>query len=342
MLSLKGLRGTLVCFALCLAGGLGALPASAAPTPQAHLLYVREAGADRCPEEAEVRGVVTTRLGYDPFSERAPTTVSVTLSHPPRGLRARIELVDATGEVTGARELTSKRGDCSELASAVELAISLAIDPLSFAGGPPPAETIAPTAKPNVTDVNANLNANVNANANTNVTANATAKPERLRARLGAGALVSLGSAPGVTFGFTIKAGIRRVRWSMNLEVRADLPSSAQAAGGTITTALYTGSAIPCFHQGLFAGCAIAMLGGQISSGANFPISKQVSTVFAAGGVRAALEIPIWKKLELHIEADLLAAITRTTLTVDQDNNVVFRTPPVSGAFHLAMLGYFR
>ena len=82
------------------------------------------------------------------------------------------------------------------------------------------------------------------------------------------------------------------------------------------------------------------MLGAQISSGANFPISRQVSTLFSAGGVRAALEIPIWKKLELHLEADLLAAITRTTLTVDQDE--VFRTPSVSGAFQVAMLGYFR
>ena len=63
----------------------GAASADGASTPRAHLLYVREAGAERCPDEAEVRGVVTGRLGYDPFLDGALNTVSVTLQRAPHG-----------------------------------------------------------------------------------------------------------------------------------------------------------------------------------------------------------------------------------------------------------------
>jgi hypothetical protein len=194
--------------------------------------------------------------------------------------------------------------------------------------------------------VNVSVNANANVNAPSATTPPATTStikaldPRRLHFRLGAGALVALGSSPGVAFGFTIQAGIRRPRWSFNLEGRADLPSGEPAAGGSVTTALYTGSAIPCFHQGVFAGCAIAMLGAQISEGHGFAVNAQAKNLFAAGGVRAALEIGLPYRLELQVHADLLAAITRTTLEADQ--TVVFRTPPVQGAFHLALLGYFR
>jgi hypothetical protein len=308
---------------------LVAAPASAAPA-LAHLQYAREAGAERCLDEAALRAQVAARLGREPFNDRALTTVSVTLSKAPRGLKARIELVDATGEVTGARELSSRRPDCAELGAAVELAVSIAIDPLSFAGGPSPAE-VAPT--PERAPVPVSVSA-------TPPPAPPAFEPKKLRYRLGAGALAALGSSPGVAAGFTIQGGLRGRRWSANLEVRGDLPSAQAAAGGYVSTALYTASAIPCFHAALFAGCGILALGGQVSSGSAFPVSRQVSTFYAAGGVRAALEVGLTRKLELHIRADLLAAITRTTLLADEV--VVFRTPPVSGAFHLAMLGYFQ
>src|SRR6185503_8095001 len=120
-----------------------ALPATARSDEpgraRAHLLYVREAGAERCPDEAQLRAQVAARLGYDPFSASAPSTISVTLRRSARGLLARIELVDRTGEVTGARSLTAPEPDCVALAQAVELAVSLAVDPLRFVAPPAPA-----------------------------------------------------------------------------------------------------------------------------------------------------------------------------------------------------------
>jgi len=127
----------------------------------------------------------------------------------------------------------------------------------------------------------------------------------------------------------------------VDLEARADVPSSQEAPGGTATTAIYAGAAVPCFHANVFAACALAVLGGQVSRGENLAIAREATTFYAAVGVRGALEIPVARKLELDIEADLLATLTRAVLETD-DGTVLFRGPPVSGALHLGLLGYFK
>src|SRR5437899_3138587 len=109
---------------------LVAAAARAEPAPRAHLVYVRDAGAGECPDEAAMRAAVAARLGYDPFGERASLTVSVMIAPSGRGLRAQIDLLDAASEAAGSRALISARRDCVELASATVLAIAIAVDPL--------------------------------------------------------------------------------------------------------------------------------------------------------------------------------------------------------------------
>jgi hypothetical protein len=316
---------------LALIGLLGALPAEAA-APQAHLLYVRERGAEDCPDDVAMRATVAAHLGREPFSEHAGTTVSVTLSGTINGLRAKIELVDAVGEVTGARELQSRRRDCVDLAPAVALAISLAVDPLS--GAPEPDAAPSPSPSPSPSPI-------VSASANASASVKAAVPPlPKYRFRLGAGTLAALGAAPGVGFGFTVTGGLRGPHFSANLEGRADLPSTGQrAAGGQVAAAQYNGSVIPCFHQGVFAGCGIVQLGAQVSSATGFPITYDATSFTAALGVRAAAELPLSRHLELQASADLLAPLTRTVL--EADGRKLYETAPVNGAFHLAILGYF-
>src|SRR5262249_60144604 len=110
-------------------------PAGPAGEPPAHgrvaarLLYVRGAGAEHCPEPAALRAAVAERLGYEPFADDAKIVVSATLSGDGRTMRARIELRDASGEVAGSREITSRENDCAELAASAALATSIAVDP---------------------------------------------------------------------------------------------------------------------------------------------------------------------------------------------------------------------
>ena len=107
--------------------------------PTINLRYTRGAGAERCPEEATLRSAVSARLGRDPWDPAAKRTIVVAVAREGASLRARVELRGGDGRISGLREMTSVGQDCIELAAAVQLAISMAIDPLSFSGSTPAA-----------------------------------------------------------------------------------------------------------------------------------------------------------------------------------------------------------
>ena len=125
-----------------------------------------------------------------------------------------------------------------------------------------------------------------------------------MRWRLGAGALAALGAAPTVNFGFTASAGVRGPHWSVDLEGRFDLPAGQPTgsvnATGSVETALYLATALPCFHVRLFSGCALLALGAQTADGINLPVTRKSASLFAAAGARAGIEVPLIPKLELR------------------------------------------
>src|SRR5689334_10126408 len=96
---------------------------------QVALSYVREAGVDECPDERWIRQAVTSRLGFDPFADDAEVRVEAKISSDARGLVGTLGLTDRSGARLGKRELRSDARDCLELSSAMELAISIAVDP---------------------------------------------------------------------------------------------------------------------------------------------------------------------------------------------------------------------
>jgi len=96
---------------------------------RARLVYVREAGAEQCPGEVDLRLRVVARLGYDPFSPQASRVVLARISAGERELRGSVELVDERGISSGKRTLGSHPESCDELARGMALSISLAIDP---------------------------------------------------------------------------------------------------------------------------------------------------------------------------------------------------------------------
>lgn len=263
---------------------------------------------------------------------------AVTVGKSAKGLRARIELTDAAGEPSGSRELTSRQADCLELAWAVELAISLAIDPLHFADAPPP--TVAPSSTAPPATATSTIAAPPLAAPPVAAPAVVRAAEPKRRYRVGAGAFAVLGSSPTVAFGFRATGGVRARLWSMNLEARADIPAAAPAAGGTVATGVYAGALVPCFHQLMFAGCGLVVLGAHHAIGTGYPNANDPWAFYAALGVRAAIEIKLRDRLELQVAADLLAPLTRIKLQLD-GIDTVFETPAVSGAFHLALAGYF-
>jgi len=124
--------------------------ASATPARHVRFEYARQegAGASACPELPAIEAGVAARLGYEPFDDRASDLVRATIRTAAHGLEARIELVDGEGVVKAERRLVSHQRDCTELASSVELAVSIAIDPLGAGAAEPPANVLSDVAEP--------------------------------------------------------------------------------------------------------------------------------------------------------------------------------------------------
>jgi hypothetical protein len=338
---------------LLVAGLVG--PAAANAGPRAvHLVYIRGAGAERCPSQAELQQGVVARLGRDPFWGRGARPVWITISRSGTQLVATIAAQPENGGAAQVHAVTSRRGECTELASAVELALAIAIDPLAVEGrrseappdvaepsGPPTGPAAAPSGSvgppPEAPEPSAL------------VTAQPSATPDATSARdrhwfVGAELLLSVGTGPGAAPGFALALGARRGDWSLTLEARADYPTEVPVANGvgTVAAAPILAAAVPCRHLGWLAACAVATAGvlrGSARGGGLLDARSEV-TPYCAAGARVAAELPFGARFALGAHFDLLATLTPTHLDIAQEE--VWRTPVVSGTVGLSAIERFR
>jgi hypothetical protein len=316
-----------------------ALPARAAPGVR--LLYQRSPEALACPDEPTLREVVTAQLGYDPFGD-GPLTVTATIERAGHGLVARIELSDAEGASMGARALSGN--DCAELAPAVELVLGLAVDPLRARA--------QAARQPNKSDKTDPWTGSLpsRSKAEEEAERNELLPHKRVR-RWPVGVMASIGiaaaldSGPAPAFAFTLQLAIARQRWSLGVEMRGDLPASADAAfGGRVETALIIAMLVPCLRHKIASVCALAAFGAERGDGGGYNEPRSVVGFYAALGGRLAVDVPLPPPLAIRVHADLLAPLTRTELyagSIGDLGHRLYRTPPVSSALGLALLAHF-
>ncbi|MBM4779256.1 MAG: hypothetical protein GQE15_16235 [Archangiaceae bacterium] len=262
--------------------------------PSARLEYSVAPGIDGCPDERWVHASVGARLGRDPFVDEAPTRVVVNISRgAPPALVALVEVTRPDGRV-GKRTLDSPTGDCLELASAVELAVSLALDPASKR--PPVVE--APPAPPPVKEV---------------VVVQAppvVAPPPAITPFGRVGALMTAGGLPGFSGGLLIGGGVLLRHFSIGLEGRAHLPTRVLTSDSTTTTFLALASLVPCLELGRFSGCLVGSVGPfQFDDGA-----QRQTSVMAQGGARVQVGFEPLQQLRLVPWLEGGVVVTRTTL----------------------------
>jgi len=158
-------RSSQLCRFVLVSSLVHAAEASAQAQPSARLDYARGQGTTECPEEAELQSIVAARLGYDPFSVDGESTLRVTITRTGRGLRGQIRLENPSRGNLGARAIESTGADCTELAKAMALAISIAVEPLraleaapSGAHAPTPAPSHADASAPTAADTETSPN----------------------------------------------------------------------------------------------------------------------------------------------------------------------------------------
>jgi hypothetical protein len=313
---------------------------AAAPPRTAKLTYSRGAGASDCPDVDVIRAGVAARLGYEPFDDRAERLVSATVSRTGHVLEARIQIAGADGKAAAERKLASRQSDCLELASAMELAISIAIDPLAGSRprpeppAPPPAPPPPPPASPPRVIV-------VREPAPPPAPSPPPAAPKVpivFQVRLGG--LGSLGSAPAAAVGGTVQVSLRRRSFSLGLEGRGDVAQTTEldfngTRIGDMDTSSLMGALVPCASRGVLEGCALLAAGQVRASARGLAMPQQVTAPFMAIGARVGLEIPLGSILSVGAHADVLAPVTETILRVS--GQPVWTSPAISGAFGLTV-----
>jgi hypothetical protein len=305
--------------------------------PLARLEFVRDAGAEACPDELALRNAVADRLGSDPFWPAAARAVSVLLDRDGRRFRARVILRDAaSGKILGTRVLTSAEKDCTELFAALSLAVSIAVDPESA--------TRAPRSDPSPSEPSTSATPPESA-ATHPAPAPPDAPPPPVDApsraptrpfvpRILGGAMLALGTSPEPEPGFRLGGSFAWARFAIDIEARADAPVAPKSFGrdGELRTYPVLFGAMPCARFGALSACAsghVGFLHGSSSSDARARV-----TVLAAVGTRVAVEVPARGRLFTQIHTDVMVPLTPTHLLVH--GRTVWSVAPVAEASGLA------
>jgi hypothetical protein len=297
------------------------------------LEYERQEGAASCPEEAAIRTGVAARLGYEPFREQASDRLRTSIRQVGRLLEARIELVDAHGTAKAERRLVSRQHDCLELASSVELAIAIAIDPVLAPRRPMDEAATASAAA----DQPADATATDASPAGGRAVAPATAASARssIRKRIDVGLLGGIGSAPSANLGLRAGVALEGDLASLGLEARADLPASTALRVGEASSSLLLASVVPCAHVGVAAGCFLLTAGAQRVAGEGLVDSRRATLPYVGLGLRLGLGLPVWARTFLTAHADMTAPLTLARLKVDE--SVVWRSPTIALALGIGL-----
>ncbi|TKC98020.1 hypothetical protein [Polyangium fumosum] len=225
--------------------------------PPWRLEYVQSAGTESCSDKKEQQLSVAARLGYDPFDDAAPRTISVTVVSTPQKFEAFIEARDEEGQIVNTSKAWAPALRCDQLVENVAVFLVDIVDPVTVPQPPAPAESAPvapaqanpPPSTPPVPPVPPprSIEAPVR-----DTPAPPRPSPPRspwvpkLMLTLGGG--VALEAAPGVAPSFTLGGGLRWRLFSASLEGRYDVPGR----DGTRAASQLGLALLPCVHPGVW------------------------------------------------------------------------------------------
>lgn len=318
--------------------------ASAEPVPEVRLDYRRSEEAVACPDEQALRRNVAERLGYDPFSDKAARTLKTRIDRVGGELTAELVLLAPDGSIQGRRTLHSSGTDCAELASSVALAVAIAVDPLVVTRPPPPPEPTPPPAPPGNDPSDegwvpfqpappppppAPAPEPPPSHANGAPRAEPPAAPADPRwVQMSLVGMGAIGTAPAVTPGISVQVGSRSKDGFFGIEGRADVPASAKAGRGSVSTGQLVGGAVVCAHHLWLGACGVVNAGVLRSEGIDLLNARSASSFWLTVGGRTMIDIPVSKAFQLRFQSELTAQPTRTSLMVGPVS--VWKSPTVS------------
>jgi hypothetical protein len=253
----------------------------------------------------------------------------------PRGSGWLLTIELVTNGERSSRLISAER--CDDLADAAAVAIGLALEQQRQASAGGAAERTADDARA--------LGATaVTASAPAGADADAAPSPDRAAYRLAFGAdlVMDLSSLPSVAPGVGVHARVGHERWQLAL-YGAFLPPRELALGAQqgVDFSLLAGGARGCFSalaSAFFpAACAGVELGRLSADGAGLRDARRADNLWLAPAAGLELSPELWRGLSIEVRADALLPLIRKHYAVN-DNENVFRPPPVAIRFYLGLI----
>ncbi len=318
----------------------------ASATPSAKLVYVRSEGASACPDETALRRAVASRIGYDPFFPTATKTVIAQVTRSKAGYRGKVQIVGDDGLVRGERELGTRGDDCSELISAMALAVSIALDDLddaraagangddaspARASDAPGSDSTSAAAPPSSVASSAAPAAAAGApNADADAAPATTTAPRRFGVAASVGPVVSVGTAPGPAVGGAVAATVYYTWIAARLDVRADLPAAGDlSGGGRVSTRSVLGTAALCVRGDLPFACAGGGLGSFSTTTTSIAQPASDSALLGEVLAIAGADVALSRQLFVEPYAEIALVLTRHRVFVDGTEG--YRLPAAAG-----------
>lgn len=275
-----------------------------------------------CPDEATFRGLVSARLGYDPFVENGSLTLDVELTRRGKEMVGRLVLTGDDEQKRGERSLRAGSDECFELATSMALAAAVAVDPDAVRNlgkptppeepvpppneqkkPPPPKPTPLPPPPPPPPPPDANGFDN--------------------GVRLELGGVVPVGIVPATRGGVRLGAALDAGHWSLGLEGAYLFPSSRENEYGAVSAYVLHGSLVPCVHPAslervLVNFCAVGSLGILRGDASNVARSEPSSDTFATVGPRISGVWMLSEGFGLGAAVDVPVTISRVHLDIEQ------------------------
>jgi hypothetical protein len=298
------------------------LPPLAPPPVQQVVMRLDFTGIPGCsnpePFRLTVRSIVR---GWNAFAPNAPWRLVLVVKRRMGHYEGFAELHDATDRVEWVTPVPIKP-TCVELLDDLGALVALTLDPprdTPPAPPPPPAPSLPPPplegpppSPPLALPSEAPL----------------PVRPP-LERHLGLGAGADFASAPRVSLGLTLDAGVRVGRLSVSGELRWSPPAGATLSNGAeISVTRILGALVTCGNVGqrpVFVGCLLGELGQiQWSNVAPAPVRApgHHTGLYVAGGARLGVQIPLPSPLHVQVSADLLGAAKPLAIRIPESTRL--------------------
>lgn len=310
------------------------------------LVYVRDAGAEKCPAEAELRAAVTSRLGYDPFRAEAQRSVLARVGPSEDGLVSGIELIDEAGLSRGKRELRTEGATCDEMARAMVLSMSIAVDPEHAARGGATAEPassaalplppeVEPAASPPAASAPAPNEPRPKPEPRPTRTPLSDRlpgpEPQRTHLSVSLAALSTAGIAPGFALGGALGVQGQRGVWAVGVGARlVHAPAALVDRATQLEVTLAAGELSGCLRDSVFEHCLLGLAGNTWLVPGGVARPRSASGIFGGLGVRSGFSVKVSPQLGVFAHLEGLAVLAPIHAQVDGSD--VWAGPRVAGS----------